>query len=312
LIELLVVIAIIAILVSLLLPAVQSAREAARRTQCRNNLKQWGLALHNYHDVSNRFPPGLFCTMSNSYLDPIPALAQSGRYDSGLVQLYPYIDQVPLYDLLAPRMATSSEASNSSWAHWPERTVGFPLFNCPSDPRTPDKCSWSIIANYVLCNGSQGCNPPGDPHGTHLNGIFYAISKTRIGDVRDGTSNTVMMSETARYWSHDNGSINGGDQRGTVFADWGGMATFSTLYPPNSKVPDKVYYCDDPALAAQQGFPCQTDYVAPFWHSARSNHTGGVHALLGDGSVRFVTSFVDGNVWRAAGTRAGREPTGEF
>jgi len=315
LIELLVVIAIIAILIGLLLPAVQQAREAARRTQCKNHLKQWGLALHNYHDNFRVFPPGMFGSLGGMYTaGAIPGWV-GNRGDTGMPQLYPYVDQAPLWNVIS---SVDLISQSPSWT-WPNRGQGFAMMACPTATTSPNECSWSVIGNYVFCNGSELTSDLGssDPHGLRKNGMFFALSKIGIRDVIDGTSNTVMMSETATYLdSEETGGLNSIDQRGTIYYEGGGMATFTTLFPPNSTVPDEVYYCAEDFLSVQRGMPCSTAAqfggTGRFFMSARSFHTGGVHAGMADGSVRFVTSNIDRQVWQRVGTRAMGEIVGEF
>ncbi|NUQ64625.1 MAG: DUF1559 domain-containing protein [Pirellulales bacterium] len=194
LVELLVVIAIIGILIALLLPAVQAAREAARRVQCTNQLKQLGLALHNYHDVVGSFPPG--------WVD-------SGNFGWGWnVFLFPYIEQKPLYDQLSPNSRTLIQVNNNA-AAYPLLLTVIPNLRCPSDitAASGEQTVGSgankrpvATSNYVgvrgffnMANGDTSNNPIVD--NTLNNGVLYAQSRVRFSDITDGTSNTFAIGE---------------------------------------------------------------------------------------------------------------------
>ncbi|MCA9046851.1 MAG: DUF1559 domain-containing protein, partial [Planctomycetaceae bacterium] len=192
LIELLVVIAIIAVLIALLLPAVQQAREAARRSQCKNNLKQIGLALHNYHDTFTVFPPGYITRNINN---TAMATMESGPGFAWGTMILPYIDQAPLYN----HFDFNEDATDH---HNAEHGSEFlPVFACPSDPQ-PNKFTVTDgggttyelgSANYVgiFGYGSVTMNA-GQPQG---DGLFYRNSRKGMRDVTDGTSNTIMVGE---------------------------------------------------------------------------------------------------------------------
>jgi len=195
LVELLVVIAIIGILIALLLPAVQAAREAARRSQCTNNLKQLGIALHTYHDTYNKFP-----CMGN----PLPnAGGYTGRNLSGLVSLLSYLEQKPLYDRIAagdpangiPPFGPGTEAS---WAVW---DVSPTSLRCPSDPAKLDGNN-QRLHNYAFSQGDDYMNMMGnDPKNTR--GIFGWEIWYSTNNVEDGLSNTTAMSEHLRQGYSD-------------------------------------------------------------------------------------------------------------
>ncbi|MCA9246695.1 MAG: DUF1559 domain-containing protein [Planctomycetales bacterium] len=300
LVELLVVIAIIGILVALLLPAVQSAREAARRMQCSNNLKQIGLSLHNYHTAIGNFPYGTLDEASTTF----------HRRDTWFQQLWPYIEQTPAYD--------EYQDWNGLWImdtppHLKDLVVE--AFVCPSDPGAPGfgggggkrSGGYGFQGNYVGCanDGPILINrPPYPDYGIHeLNGIFYANSATRIADIRDGTSNTLLSSEVKiRGQKGDDGWGGGGGY-------WGGGQHsgfgFSTEEPPNTTLADRVWKCKDENFP---GSPCITvaDDIEKYIF-ARSYHPGGVMAGLADGSVRFFTDSIELKIWRALGTRARTE-----
>lgn len=327
LIELLVVIAIIAVLVALLLPAVQQAREAARRTQCKNNLKQLGLAFHNYHDTFSVFPPGSFAglqTWNNNIF--------AGRYDSAIVQLYPYFDQAPLYVTLSPNFNTTLVSYNK----WVGRGTIIPMLACPSNPSQPmvSICTTygaegiGVTVSYVPCQGSEYSIDAGDSNGTARNGLFYALSKTGIRKVIDGTSNTVMTGEIFNWQNKSQARYAQDadiDNRGAIFSNLGACTTFSTLFPPNSTIPDITYSCvtttSIPAAMAAR-YPCMSQVAnsGPTYGpvsrtgilTARSLHTGGVQVGMADGTVRFVSNNIHTGTWNALGTVAGMESTGEF
>lgn len=294
LIELLVVIAIIAILIALLLPAVQQAREAARRTQCKNNMKQLGLALHNYHDVHNTFPSGWIAVGPNRVQS-----AHDGINGAGWgAMVLPYLDQAPLYNRF-----------NAGFAIHDPVNVPFidnilPAWQCPSDPK-PDK--WEIdeegspgtvlaelpTANYIGSFGTEeldGCeNPPGTApvraNGQCVgNGMFYHNSKVRLRDVTDGTTNTFLL----------------GERRTNVglgwFSTWPGMVAegeeaFQRILGSADHVPN------DPA---------------GHFDDFSSLHIGGAQFCLGDGSVRFVSENIDQGIYHAVATIQGGEVVGEF
>ena len=320
LIELLVVIAIIAVLIALLLPAVQQAREAARRTQCKNNLKQLGLAIHNYHDTFNKFG---FRQGGTSAADDI--LGNTQRI-SGFVGLLPYIDQSPLFNQIqTPQTygATNFSAGgpapwNSIYVPWQSKLPGL---NCPSDV---DAIARVIPAtNYRFCGGSSvfiGEN-------NNFNGLFGFVKHTGIRDCTDGTSNTLCMAEackstntrevisnglaavtgllatpsllrTSAYVDGRNYAGSGATMNtaGSRWTDGASSVTgFNTVLPPNSG-------------SGNETAGDQTDGV----YSASSRHTGIVQALLADGTVRSISENIDGALWAGLGTRMGGEVLGEF
>lgn len=331
LIELLVVIAIIGILVSLLLPAVQQAREAARRTQCRNNLKQIGLAVYNYLDT---------------YGERFPVASYHGVHGTWLVILLPYMEQANMYNLYvnlggAPTFRTGGVRYGSA-VNFPVVQKQLPFYSCPSDRVTASSAVVSGVTfhNYVanLGNTTRGRLSPygvrsnGTPNvygqapfieyigpnwgnwGTYYSWIHTDLSKpkysVRLSEITDGTSNTLAISETVQ------GSAN--DLRG--FAWWGGGAHFETLLPPNTSQPDVVEQnCQTPPTDNLNP-PCVNRAAASGnvvtsgaqTHAARSRHVGGVHATMTDGSVRFISNSIDLDLWRGLGTGSGGEVLGEF
>ncbi|QDU07456.1 DUF1559 domain-containing protein [Gimesia aquarii] len=296
LIELLVVIAIIAILIALLLPAVQQAREAARRSQCRNNLKQLGLGLHNYHDV-HRALPALWYLRSTG-----------GTGHTGFTMLLPFIDQANLYNRV--------DFNIEPWRH-PEseflQLAVIGLFRCPSDPGSVNNFDYPVIplistrGNYCLNIGVGGWTPR-DTRTPKPNAVFSPVSRTRFRDFTDGTSNVVLLAEVLGGLTND--------ARGS----W--QTTDVCYYrhdrTPNTRIQDEVRggtfkYCDETTTGPA---PCRhssssNDFHA--WHlAARSMHEGGVHVLLGDGAVRFVSENIDINTWQNLGRPQDGIPLGEF
>ncbi|MDZ4684088.1 MAG: DUF1559 domain-containing protein [Planctomycetaceae bacterium] len=320
LIELLVVIAIIAILIALLLPAVQQAREAARRTECRNRLKQLGLALHNYHDNFNTFPPGTVNPIGEN------PNGQNGGGAAGIggpwiCFLLPYLDQNPQYTAFSKIVAERPEVvdwfGNATYTSQ-GITVGgetFPAMNCPTHPGNDEKLAngtnMEHLARGNYCasfgKGGYGRTYTGSPA---TGGLFGINSKIRMGDVTDGTSSTLAFSELKyRLVSATGPSLQ--DTRGTWSYGVMGANIFSTRAGPNSAVPDGVWGCRN---FPQEGMPCVqvgTPYIE-LAAAARSYHTGGVHACLGDGAVRFFSDNIDLTLWQNLGSRGGAEVLGDF
>jgi prepilin-type N-terminal cleavage/methylation domain-containing protein/prepilin-type processing-associated H-X9-DG protein len=297
LIELLVVIAIIAVLIGLLLPAVQKVREAAMRSQCQNNLKQVALALQNYHGAYGMFPVGQW---NRFYTNDMPWCRGCWVHF-----VLPYMEQDNLFKLFQ----ASSSANGWALLSTKKDTLVKNLV-CPSDPNSPKTQTrdgntttagvWEVQGlhtNYVVCAGST----PYTSNGLNMNGMFYVQSTTRIEQVKDGTSNTLMLSEICV--SPDKTA---NDLRGRYSNSWEGNNWFTTYNPPNTSVPD----C--------QSYQGQSIPTAPITNSgagsgslavyARSYHNGLVNAALADGSVRSITNSVDATVYRALGTMAGGEP----
>ena len=292
LIELLVVIAIIAVLIALLLPAVQKAREAANRTQCTNNFKQLGLGLHTYHDAYTKFPPG---TVGSAYYFDGSAEGPSTSVTLSRVPwallILPYIEQSAIYNQLQSYLQGGGNYNDLYFISSSSNVVK--TWICPSDPNSPKvdtAAGQGAHGNYVACTGSTNYGAKG----TGLNGMFYAASTTRLADVTDGTSNTLMTSELLVTPN----SL-GTDVRGRYYNDaHAGTTLFTTLNPPNSSVLDVIAYCKTIPAA-----PCTTGTSNQFV-SARSAHPGGVNVSLADASVRFVSNNVNGGTWLALGTRA--------
>ena len=309
LIELLVVIAIIAILIALLLPAVQQAREAARRSQCKNNLKQFGLAMHNYLETHTRLPLCL-----NATRKPISVHAY----------LLPYLDQDGLYRLIDFNTNWNS-ASNAQ-----ARAVAVPVFECPSQPTAALPVGWAgttYRANQgsEILYGQPSTNPSNRNFGMPApNGVFVSGLSLRLADVTDGASNTAAFSEHP-FGDFDNGfasefdTFQPGTYPNTANESWEqckavaptdlNMQGVSNVGAPwlQSYHSTTQYFHVHPPNGRSCMYP--PGRIAT---SAASFHEGGVQLALCDGSVRFVSENVDLGLWRAIGSRNGREPIGEF
>jgi prepilin-type N-terminal cleavage/methylation domain-containing protein/prepilin-type processing-associated H-X9-DG protein len=333
LIELLVVIAVIAVLIALLLPAVQSAREAARRAQCINNLKQIGIAIHNYEGSIGSFPLGTIAAAwpSDPKLSP-------GNYRWGaLACLSPFVEQAGLFNALNFSFPLFGEPIPvlSSQVYPANRTgvntmIG--LFLCPSDRMDRLTTADGFLGgegrqfaptNYQFCCGS-GSNG-GDV--TTADGVFREDVITRNADVTDGLSNTAFASESllgiGGVRTFAVGSIYPDPNVLFASVSWNGSAvasvTPSTCLSPVSYSPNRLFTWADGSLS--QGL--YNHYYPPNslnidcivgirgvndgWKAARSRHPGGANVLFGDGSVHFAKNSINAGVWTGMGTRAGGE-----
>lgn len=290
LIELLVVIAIIAILIALLVPAVQKVRESAARTQCQNNIRQIAIGMHNFQDVNKALPA---------------SMGSSGCcWGTWTILIFPYIEQEPLAkiyqnwggnDSTGPRYSGSPNTTNVS-------NKRLEVFTCPSDNNnTP--FSGLTNHNYAVNHGNTHYGR------TNLNGVVFGGSPfepakkqfdrkgSSLLSISDGTSNTLLVAEVRQG--------QGSDLRGFIW--WGDAANFTGYLAPNSPLPDRIYtagYCNnsDPTL------PCAvSDGSNPTMFAARSRHTGGVNVVMGDASVRFVNPAITLTTWRALSTARGNE-----
>jgi prepilin-type N-terminal cleavage/methylation domain-containing protein len=309
LIELLVVIAIIAILIGLLLPAVQKVREAAARAQCQNNLKQLGLALHNYHDANGRLveglpparnPPGYTCCWGTWMMPILPYIEQDNMFR--LYQNYGGSDtfstDYPAPSTVGPpypRYGSQPNRNNVT-------SKRIKILTCPSD--TPNAPLSNITSHsYALNFGNTGVWQQ-----RTLNGVVWAgapfgngdtlVKNVTLQSITDGTSNTLLAAELiiGQYT----------DLRG--FTWWGDSAGFTTYLAPNSPLPDVMNvpsYCVNRAPNPPcTGVPTASN---PPMVAARSRHTGIVNVVMGDGSVRTVTNTISINTWRALSTTQGGE-----
>ena len=303
LIELLVVIAIIAILISLLLPAVQQAREAARRTQCKNNLKQLGLAFHNYHDVNLQFPLGVASSAD-------PATSIWGQ--TYTVALFPYLEQNAIseqYDGSGPAglglISFVINANNSTIV-----PISLPVLLCPSDiggaPHT-GVFAWDVSkSNYqMITTNSEGYfgTPPS------ASGALGFNNGSKFRDITDGSSNTLLLTE---YLTGTGSS----DFRGVHWDANGARSYVYSNTTPNSSIPDDItFWCGPGANRPELNLPCNDPGFLPFPDhnlSSRSRHTGGVQSLQCDGSVRFFSENIDLSIWQGLTTRAGGETLGAY
>ncbi len=327
LIELLVVIAIIAVLIALLLPAVQAAREAARRVQCVNNLKQIGIALHNYHDTLGCFPFGLIVLAANNPM-VVSGFTDQGHYRySVLAELTPYLEQTNVFNALNFQLPIF----NAQSVAFPQNTTVYSskvqIFSCPSDGG-----SQNVIASpytptsYMACNGDGvlggGFAGPDPSFGTP-DGVFYFNSNTTLAQITDGSSNTALFSESI---------VGSGLATSSTPPAVPDPTNIMTLLPGNSPVYDPLsaaqcatptsYYFLRNAAWVQGDFEhsLYTHYMTPNsttydclrqqyagWKAARSRHAGGVNFLAGDGSVKFVKNSINVQTWRALATRNGGE-----
>ena len=324
LIELLVVIAIIAVLIALLLPAVQQAREAARRSTCKNNLKQLGLALHNYLETHSIFP---FSTSSDGYsYGNASPLVKNHR---GWVMLLPFFDQAPLYNQFNSNLAAGTRNTNGGTiVGTPETVVGgfsnnqivskkLTMMLCPSDngdPLEKDTGDTYSISAASAAAGIYGARSSYDfsvqsaawvtrwgDIGRTTKRMFGKDSDSRIRDVTDGTSNSAMVIETtlevfdgvAPTWGYSKHVGMGIDLASTnsrrAINDWSCCSWTPTPYA-DSNTPGR--------LGA--------------WGTAGSLHTGGCHVLLGDGGVRFISENTDATTLRRLASISDGEVVGEF
>jgi len=349
LIELLVVIAIIAILIALLLPAVQQAREAARRSQCKNNLKQIGLALHNYHDTHSVFPPYKTWNNGTDCAGGPDGWTNQGGY-SWQVMIMPFVDQAPAYskiDFTNHHSQANCPGSSNSWSQINNTPI--PAYLCPSDP-TPASNGSSTGTNYagvisatslaqLGITTSQGTLTP-----QRMQAFFQMVGNTgalrvTATDIKDGTSNTIAVAEVFRgrvtairgsgTWGAQNGrcsrwmiegtcGVTGTLGRGNTLGDmWaesetlngnpggllqvGATGTPSGDGGPNDPRADQASWNGENDEATHNGY-----------RPASSSHTGGVHVLMADGAVRFISNNIDSNTFNAAHSRNGGEVQGEL
>ncbi len=347
LIELLVVMAIIAILVALLLPAVQQAREAARRSQCKNNLKQLGLALHNYAETCGTFPPGRIVYISPSD-DMTPsanggATTGNGNCFSAFAQMLPQLDQGVIFNQINFNSGPDTAANTTMSIVQPD------VFLCPTDlglRNLAQGTGFAGVTNYVLNTGTTFSVSLNNPSRTPVTGIFYENSKVRFRDIVDGTSQTVCISEqvlsdpgdpanNAGNWNGNTPTTgfvlttgNNNTSNGPELINYPGDCVAGNklqltrgnriLYgAPGHTMYNHLRGPNDKQIDCRGGLPhSQRNY---YWWSrlshsiaAHSRHVGGVHSLFCDGHVQFVSENIDRLIWQGLGSREGGEIVGEF
>lgn len=324
LIELLVVMAIIGVLVALLLPAVQAAREAARRVQCINNQKQIGLGLHSYHATTNAFPPGRIWKADSFGCGlNIDGHCQNTPW---FILMLPHFDQRPLYD--AFNFNLGAEGQNFGGL-FPNSTVvknKIGLFQCPSDMAMSYQFSVTIAppplavfspvvftkGNYAVSWGNtQWGQQPVTVNGkaiTFLPSAFGHAANVTIASVMDGLSHTVFLGEIVQ------GGLN--DIRGTIWTTTAGGGSYMSRFAPNrftdlygsGATADELivpWFC---TAEPSRRLPCvYNGDMANGFAGARSRHPGGINALYGDGSVRFIKDTINPTVWVSANSIAGGE-----
>ena len=334
LIELLAVMAIIGVLIALLLPAVQQARESARRALCQNNLHQWGVALHNYADVHGTLPIGRECNF---------AVAGQGRCFSAYALLLPYVERgiaadMVNYSLNPDQSATGNPAPENATV----LNLTLPVFLCPSDFGKKLQAE-SGVHNYPLCTGTTFPLSPRNGQGTPLTGVFYENSSTRWRDIADGLSKTVCIGE--QVLAKPNGPT---VWDGVTPTDGFVLTRGNNNVPPAPALTNYETQCTGAGLALQQtrgsrwlyGAPGHSMYnhhrppndqradcrgglphsirSDPYWSdlslsvAAHSRHPGVVNTLLCDGSVQAASATIDLAVWQALATIAGGEAATGF
>jgi prepilin-type processing-associated H-X9-DG protein/prepilin-type N-terminal cleavage/methylation domain-containing protein len=296
LVELLVVITIIGILIALLLPAVQAAREAARKMQCCNNLKQIGLAMLGYEQSNGTLPIGM-------------NIGPQLKGHSAFAPMLPFVEQKGLYDIYDFKKRVYDSPNNKVIC------ISVPAFICPSDNaagrrmKTDDATVVFARSNYAVCFGSNTEGTSDTVLISTTDGAFRWDVAKRLSDFKDGTSNTVVAGEVIAgrddvYLDNSKFDVRGVWAEGTNM----GSAVYTHLKTPNSSAGDSLF--SNYTCAQDDSLPC--DYSAGTsryrgYAAARSRHPGGVNVAFGDGHVSFYNDTIDWHVWQALSTIAGGE-----
>jgi prepilin-type N-terminal cleavage/methylation domain-containing protein/prepilin-type processing-associated H-X9-DG protein len=328
LIELLVVIAIIAVLIALLLPAVQAAREAARRIQCVNNMKQLGLAVHNYINIHNSLPPGRIWSPTAG-AGSFPTLFSGSPNTTWFCLMLPQFEQQSLYNAFNFTLGAEGYPGNGF-----EPVMGFfanatacsgrlAMFQCPSDRLQQFQINpgyqGGLLSGPIFSKGnyavSWGNTNWGQSYSTSLKSQYVQSAFGHDGQITlarilDGTSNTVFAGEVLQ------GALN--DVRGVVWSSVAGGASFMTRFTPNgfkdylNLTNGYDWLPNDPGLFCfsepVMQLPCQPGSGdSNAFAGSRSRHPGGINTMMGDGSVRFIKNTISPNIWIALNTIAGGE-----
>ena len=324
LIELLVVIAIIAVLIALLLPAVQQARESARRTQCKNNMKQIGLAMHNYHDVHGRFAP----TIWQSPWSPGQVGGQNdwtnGTKGSWMVRILPYIDQAPLhntfnFDVNGPGAQQNVETQTDSKGKLLRGYV-IPGFMCPSDSSGGDPngdSNWAEV-NYAISAGNAYMNTQGDcgrnnlgnsfgvgvahhadgDRAGHSSGIATRCNfSAAIAQITDGTSNTIMAGESLPQCADH---------------QWTGWVHFNNNWATTTAPINWPVHCQGRPRVTESIPGCHDWNDHGYSQGFKSDHSGGAHVVMTDGSVKFIGNNIDWLTYQKLGERRDGQTVGDY